>query len=262
MVEHFWFLCRSFALSAIDRNTTWIFGCSSPLAQRLIEDLTSQTEVWCFGRTPPKNNFKFFELNFAQPDAVESVLRRAYAEQPPKGVVFCQRYRPPPETSEIEAIQKGLVVELGPLLSLLSLLEGSAAPLPPRSLVLLSSVAAKESHPDIPINYHILKAATLAACRCLAPRLALHSIRLNCLVLGEFLKAPRHTYPDYKKRQFQNLERFTLEQRICSAEDISKAIQFLLGVDATFFTGQELTLDGGISLLGPESIIRGADLIL
>ena len=249
-------------MSATDRNTTWIFGCSSPLAQTLIGNLTSQTEVWCFGRTPPTSNSRFFELDLAEPDAVESVMHRAYAEQPPKGVVFCQRYRPAAEASEIEAIQKGLVVELGPLFSLLCLLEGSVAPSPLRSLVLLSSVAGKESHPDIPINYHILKAATLAACRCLAPRLAPLGVRLICLVLGEFLKVPRHSYPDYKVRQFQKLERFTLEHRICSAEDISKAIQFLLGDDAAFLTGQELALDGGISLLGPESILRGTDVVL
>jgi len=189
-------------------------------------------------------------------------MRRAYAEQPPKGVVFCQRYRPAPEASEIEAIQRGVVVELSPLFSLLSLLEGSTAPSPLRSLVLLSSVAGRESHPDIPINYHILKAATLAACRCLAPRLAPLGIRLNCLVLGEFLKVPRHSYPDYKVRQFRKLEKFTLDHRICSVEDISKAIQFLLKDDAAFITGQELTLDGGVSLFGPESLIREADILV
>jgi NAD(P)-dependent dehydrogenase (short-subunit alcohol dehydrogenase family) len=185
-------------------------------------------------------------------------MRHAYAEQPPKGVVFCQRYRPAPEVSEIETIQRGLVVELGPLFSLLSLIEGSTAPLSLRSLVLLSSVAGKESHPDIPISYHMLKASTLAACRCLAPRLAPLGIRLNCLVLGEFLKVPRQSYPDYKLRQFRKLEKFTPGHRLCSVEDISKAIQFLLGDDAAFVNGQELTLDGGISLLGPESLIRGA----
>jgi len=59
-------------------------------------------------------------------------------------------------------------------------------------------------------------------------------------------------------RQFGKLENFTLGHRICNAEDISNAIQFLLRDDAAFFTGQEFTLDGGVSLLGPESLIRGA----
>jgi NAD(P)-dependent dehydrogenase (short-subunit alcohol dehydrogenase family) len=232
------------------------------LAQTLIGDLTSRTAVWCFGRTPPTSNSKFFQVDLAQPDAVASVMRRAYAEQPPKGIVFCQRYRPAPEVSEIEAIQRGLAVELGPLFSLLCLLEGSTAPTPLRSIVLLSSVAGKESHPDISINYHILKATTLAASRCLAPRLGPLGIRLNCVVLGEFLKVPRHSYPDHKVRQFGKLEKFTLEHRICSAEDISKAIRFLLSDDSAFLTGQELILDGGISLLGPESLIRGADVLV
>lgn len=184
-------------------------------------------------------------------------MRSAYEDQPPNGVVFCQRYRHAAQASEIEAIQQGLVVELGPLFSLLCLLEGSTTPLALRSIVLLSSVAGKESHPDVPINYHILKASTLAACRCLAPRLAPLGIRLNCLVLGDFLKVPLHSYPEYKLQQFRRLKKYTPDHRICNVEDISKAIQFLLGNDATFITGQEFSLDGGISLLGPESLIRG-----
>ena len=222
----------------------------------LIGDLTSQTNVLCFGRTPPTSNSKFFELDLSQPDAVASVMHRAYAEQPPKGVVFCQRYRPAPDITEIEAIQQGLLVELGPLFSLLRILEGSIAPSPLRSLVLLSSVAGKESHPDIPINYHILKAATISACRCLAPRLAPLGIRLNCVVMGEFAKVPRNSYPDHKLRQFSELEKFTPDRRICSIDDISKAIQFLLGEEAGFINGQELMLDGGVSLIGAESFIR------
>ncbi len=216
----------------------------------------SESTVLCFGRTPPNINAKFIELDLSRSDMVDLVVRNAYAEQPPHGVVFCQRYRPTIDDTEIEAINKGIVVELGPLFTLLKILEGLTGPSPLRSLVVLSSVAGKESHLDIPVSYHILKAATLTACRSLAPRLAPLGIRINCVVLGEFLKIPRHLYPDYKLRQFLEIEKFTPDHRICSVEDISLAIQFLLADEASFVTGQELTLDGGISLLGAESLIR------
>ena len=243
-------------MSVAKTNTTWVFGSSSPLAQTLIERLSSESTVWCFGRTPPTSNAKFIELDLSRSDIVDLVVRSAFAEQPPQGVVFCQRYRPATDDSEIEIIKQGIVVELGPLFCLLRILEGITGPSPLRSIVVLSSVAGKESHPDIPISYHILKAATLAACRSLTPSLAPQNIRINCIVLGEFLKAPRHLYPDYKQRQFLEIEKFSLDKRICSVENISRTINFLLGEDASFITGQELILDGGISLIGTESLIR------
>lgn len=243
-------------MSATESNTTWIFGCSSPLGNALTSDLLLQSTVLCFGRTPPDSSAEFQELNFSRADEVETVLRQTYAEKPPVGIVFCQRYRPPKEFSEIEATQHGLAVELSPVLTVANLLQASTSPSPLRSIVLLSSVTGTESHLDVPIYYHLLKSAALTACRVLANRFAQRSIRVNCIVLGEFLKSPRHFYPDYKLHQFSELERLTLGHRICTLKDIVKVVKFLLSDDAGFITGQELTLDGGVSLLGAESLIR------
>jgi NAD(P)-dependent dehydrogenase (short-subunit alcohol dehydrogenase family) len=251
-----WCRYRSSELSAINGNTTWIFGCSSPLGHALLRGLPTNSNLLCFGRKRPDVPAEFLKVDLSQPDCVDTVLRHAFVKYPPKGVVFCQRYRPRPETSELEAIQQGLTVELGPLLSIMAWLESSAEPTPLRSVVLLSSVAGNQSHPDISTSYHVLKAATLAACRSLTNRLGPRGIRINCLVLGEFLKGPQKSYPDYKLRQFSEIEKFTLGRRICNLQDIFHAVKFLLSDDAAFVTGQELTLDGGVSLLGAESLIR------
>ncbi len=243
-------------MSATESNTTWIFGCSSPLGNALTSDLLLQSTVLCFGRRPPDSSAEFQELDFSRTDMVDKVLCQTYAERPPVGIVFCQRYRPPDDLSEIEATQNGLAVELSPVLTVANLMQASSNPSPLRSIVLLSSVVATESHLDVPIYYQLLKSATLTACKVLASRFAHRAIRVNCILLGEFLKSPRHFYPEYKLQQFSELEKLTLDRRICSLKDIVKAVKFLLSDDAAFITGQELTLDGGLSLHGAESLLR------
>jgi len=210
----------------------------------------------CFGRTPPDSNVDFHDLDLSQAREIEIAVRKAYADSPPQGAVFCQRYRPATGISELEALLQGLVVELAPLFSLVEVIESGPKPSPLRSLVLLSSVAGRESHPDIPIHYQILKAATLATVRSLTARLAPIGIRINCLVLGEFLKGPRSSYPEYKLRHFSEIEKFTVDGRICGLGDIFHAVRFLLSKDAAVITGQELTLDSGLSLLGAEALLR------
>jgi NAD(P)-dependent dehydrogenase (short-subunit alcohol dehydrogenase family) len=249
-------------LSISDEKTTWIFGCSSPLAQALLRNLPSNTNVMCFGRKRPDMPSAFIEIDFSQSDSVTSVLRQAYQQKVPNAVVFCQRYRPPPELSELVAIQQGVTVELGPLLNILSLVENDPKPTALRSIVLFSSVAGKQSHLDVSLNYQILKTATQSACRILANRLAPLGIRINCLTLGEFLKYPRNSYENDKIRQFSEIEKFSLDRRICNVYDISRTINFLLSDDAGFITGHDFTLDGGVSLLGAESLLRRAPRII
>jgi len=248
-------------LSVSDPLTTWVFGSSSPLASSLLRDLTVRSSVVCFGRKPPEASVDFVELDFAQPDLVGSSLLLNFRQRRPDGVVFCQRYRPDSGVTDLDAIKVGLVTELGPLFRLIELMEGSTAVHRPLSIVLFSSVAGHQSHPDIPVYYHVLKAATLAACRALSSRLAPRGIRINCLILGEFLKNPKNRYPRSKLKHFSGIEKYSLSGRLCTLGDISRAVQFLLSNDAGFITGQELTIDGGLSLIGAESLIRLESLI-
>jgi len=45
-------------------------------------------------------------------------------------------------------------------------------------------------------------------------------------------------------------------RRIATADDIAAGVAFLCGDDATCVTGQELVIDGGLSLLLQETLVQ------
>jgi NAD(P)-dependent dehydrogenase (short-subunit alcohol dehydrogenase family) len=186
---------------------------------------------------------------------VSRVLKREFTRAPPHAAVFCQRYRPSCQVDDISYVREGLLVELGPATILLELARTKSDHKSLKSVVFFSSVAGSESHLDLPLSYSILKSVTLCSSRILANHCAAQGIRVNTIVLGEFQKKPRISSSEEKLQVFDKLGKFSLSGQICSLHNISQTVSMLLDPHC-FLTGAELRLDGGVSLLGPEFLLR------
>ena len=81
--------------------------------------------------------------------------------------------------------------------------------------------------------------------RTLAIELAPH-VRVNAVAPGTVL--PPENMSDDER---ENLSQKTLLKRLGSAEDVAKAVVYL--ADASFVTGQEILVDGGVVLAGKDS---------
>lgn len=113
------------------------------------------------------------------------------------------------------------------------------------SIVNITSIHSKEIR-DFP-EYSSSKAALNMLTKEAAYRLGEYGIRVNAV-------APGATDTPMNRRQFSDPEirnkvaRKTPLGRIGKGEDIAEAVLFLASDDASFITGEEITVDGGLSL--------------
>lgn len=121
---------------------------------------------------------------------------------------------------------------------------------PVGSIVNLSSIAARRTHPDL-LAYSVSSAALDQMTRSLAVALAPHRIRVNAVAFGSVMSASLKTTLREKQEYRQDIEDHTPLNRIASPGELADAVQFLASDAAGFMTGQILTLDGGRTLLDP-----------
>ena len=93
--------------------------------------------------------------------------------------------------------------------------------------------------------YSASKAAVIGLTRALAKELAPSGIRVNCIAPGVI---DTDMNACYSVEVMEALKEKTPLNRIGSAEDVARAVRFLATDDASFITGQVLTVDGGFSL--------------
>ncbi len=116
------------------------------------------------------------------------------------------------------------------------------------SIVNLSSIAARRTHPDL-LAYSISAAALDQATRSLAVALAPHRIRVNGVAFGSLMSnSLKETLKDNRELR-EEIKHCTPMGRIASAREINGAVQFLCSDGAAFVTGEVITVDGGRTLL-------------
>lgn len=127
-----------------------------------------------------------------------------------------------------------------------------------RGIVFVGSLAARLDCAEQSIAYHACKAALEQMMRSYAVRLGPQGIRVNMVTPAVVLKEQSTAfYAGHEKLQSLYKEIIPL-QRMGTSEEVARVIRFLCSDEASYITGHNLVIDGGLSLQMQEGLARRA----
>jgi NAD(P)-dependent dehydrogenase (short-subunit alcohol dehydrogenase family) len=194
---------------------------------------------------------RHFEVDVSKPDALADTLAAAVDRGPIRSAAFFQRYRGTGDAWEGELATT--------LTAARQVIEWMA--LPPNhteaaSIVVIGSSAARFIASEQPASYHVAKAALVQLVRFYAVNLGASGIRINAISSGTIVKTESREFYDAHPELWALYREILPLGRMCTADDIVDAAMFLLSPRASFITGQNIMVDGGLSLVWQESLAR------
>ena len=124
------------------------------------------------------------------------------------------------------------------------------------SVILLGSNTGSFIFDEQPASYHAIRSGIESLTRYYAVELGRLGIRCNCLVPGAVIKPENREFYSPENEVRVLIEKITPLKRIGKAEDIAGMVALLCSSDASFVTGQVIFVDGGLSIIGQESLAR------
>lgn len=125
-----------------------------------------------------------------------------------------------------------------------------------RSIVIISSVAGRVVVSEQPAAYHVAKAGLEALVRYYAVTLGPNGIRINAIAPGATVKPESRSFYEQHPEMTQLYAETCPLQRMGTAEDVADVALWLLSDQASYLTGQTIVLDGGLSCVSQETIMR------
>lgn len=236
-----------------------IVGGTRGLGRELVRTLAGQGHrVSVIGRRdPPAEDRSIPDVKHLIADLIDAdaTLRTAQAAIEERGalnyLVFCQRYRGAEDdwAGEIQVTltaTRHLVEGLVPSFHA----EGD------KGIVMVSSVFGERVGDGQPLSYHLGKAGMNHMARYYAVNLGRNGIRVNAVTPFTFLKEESQDFYLGNDELHGLYKEITPLGRMGTAHDSAGAIAFLCSPAASFITGQNLYVDGGLSLVWPETLAR------
>jgi NAD(P)-dependent dehydrogenase (short-subunit alcohol dehydrogenase family) len=123
-------------------------------------------------------------------------------------------------------------------------------------IIMVGSVFSRYVGEGQALSYHIAKAGLEQMMRYYALNLGKKGVRVNGIMPFTFLKEESKEFYFNNKELMGLYEKITPLDRMGATEDCSNLIMFLCSPLASFITGQNILIDGGMSLHWPESLVR------
>jgi NAD(P)-dependent dehydrogenase (short-subunit alcohol dehydrogenase family) len=229
-------------------------GIGRVLANSLCEKGQAVTVVGRSAPSPmaPLDAGAHIACDLSDPASLQDALEAIKGKRPAANyLVFCQRWR-----GQGDSWQGELNTSLYATKLAIESLSESFAPGEDASIVLVSSVVSRFVAVDQPLSYNLAKAAMVQLAQYFAVTLGPRQIRVNVVSPGATIK------PESEKFYASNTGLQALYKeasplgRLGTARDVANVIEFLCSPASSFVTGQNLFVDGGVSLQSQESVGR------
>ena len=195
-----------------------------------------------------KNTQDHLKLDLSDKNAIlKEVKSRILNKFKVKSLIFCQRYRGDDIHGHFEIglfSSKYFIDALGN-----SLVKGC-------SIIFINSIASQFIVSEQSLGYHLSKAALENFVKYYAVKYGDKQIRFNSISPGTVIKPESKKF--FKKSKKYNIvaKKVIPLKRLCKTEDIINLTNFLSSEKSSYITGQSIVLDGGLSVLGQETIAR------
>lgn len=117
-----------------------------------------------------------------------------------------------------------------------------------RSIVAIASTVTRLLSPDATDSYQISKSAVVQLVRYYAQELGPKGIRVNAVSPFAFLKQENVDFYTSSVKWKEFVDTQIPLRRTCTSLDVIQVVNFLLGPSSSYVTGQEIFVDGGVSL--------------
>lgn len=182
-------------------------------------------------------------------DGTLDVIVKAHG--PLNYLVFCQRYR-----GSEDPWQGEIGVSLTLTKSVMEAAQAHFAPEGDKSVVMVSSVFGDFVGEGQAVSYHVGKAGMNQMMRYYAVNLGRKGIRVNAVTPFTFLKEESKEFYLKNEPLHDLYKKIIPLGRMATSADSAQAIAFLCSPQSSFINGQNIYVDGGLSLVWPETLAR------
>jgi NAD(P)-dependent dehydrogenase (short-subunit alcohol dehydrogenase family) len=124
------------------------------------------------------------------------------------------------------------------------------------SVVIISSNASKLFIEGQSVAYHSSRSALLGLMRSYAVKYGKNNIRFNCISPATLIKPENVEFFSNDSPIRRMIEKITPLGRMGDSSDIANLVEFLCSDKSSFITGGDFFVDGGLSIVGQESIAK------
>ncbi len=243
----------------MQRMHSLIIGGTRGIARALVKKWSEEGHLLSvIGRRQPAEdgwqlpNVHYWSADLLDSERLMSVLAEIIRQNGRlNNLVFFQRYRGEGDNWACE-IELNLTVTK----KVIERLVDEFADAGEKSVVIISSVASDFILDEVPVSYHVAKAGQNHLVHYYAVTLASRGFRVNSVSPAIVMKEEARNYYLQNEPLHDLYKTIIPLGRMGSSEDIANAIGFLCSENASFITGQNIVVDGGLSLRSQQSLAR------
>ncbi|MCP4265449.1 MAG: SDR family oxidoreductase [Candidatus Brocadiaceae bacterium] len=198
------------------------------------------------------SNVDYWEADITGEDEIADALKEIVKKNKKlNNLVLCQQFR-----GEGDSWEGHIETHLKATRDIIELSKDKIKIMEKSSITVIGSTANEYICEEQSVGYHVAKSGLVQLVRYYALELAPKVVRVNCVSPSTMVKE------ESKKFYLQNKELHDLYKKVApfgnmlTAEDVANVVMFFCSPDSSSITGQNIVVDGGISLQWHEGLAR------